>query len=322
MSTAELAVSSKRAQFEKDVKSNLAEIRGAKEAAKAGFGAIDAHVWEAEARVREARSYANHCETLYASSLDARAHFYRKPDLHVRCTQMRETRDAAAKVSLAAAESALVAAREQAAHPALAELNERKLTLKEKLRETRRIDTNILTAAESEFAAQRAAESAVIAYNKAKIVKEKMTLEPALRERTRALTEMKEQKTPVLEKLNEEAACLHESEEFCALQHAERQLSNLKSHKLDSAVAKKVVGDVTANLPAIKKPLRKLNHAISGFGQAVETTTTILNGVENVVKEVEDIRSGVTEIFNVHRVELMGSLRALVERGVPLKARV
>ena len=85
--------------------------------------------------------------------------------------------------------------------------------------------------------------------------------------------------------------------------------------KLDTAAARKAIATVSTQLDTARKPLKRLDKALT----LAEKGASVAKGVHNTI---EDVKEGRTEILHIRRVELHGSLRDLIERGIPLKARI
>jgi len=105
-----------------------------------------------------------------------------------------------------------------------------------------------------------------------------------------ALKKFKSEKETQISKLKSHVAALPETPEFGKLEKAKSELTAIKNTKLQLGAAKDAIKLLQEKAPAEK-------HA-------------------------ESVMAGLGHVFDIQRVELHGSLRDLIEKGIPLKARV
>ncbi|PWW74494.1 hypothetical protein C7212DRAFT_364963 [Tuber magnatum] len=120
--------------------------------------------------------------------------------------------------------------------------------------------------------------------------KDSSTEKVALKNKEQVLEKFKSEKEAQISTLKSHVVTLPETREFAKFEEAKSALATVKSTKLQVDAAKDAI-----KLFQEKPP-------------AAESAGSILTGLES--------------LFDIQRVELQGSLRDLIEKGIPLKARV
>jgi len=112
----------------------------------------------------------------------------------------------------------------------------------------------------------------------------------ALKNKEQALRQFKSEKETQISTLKSQVAALPEAPEFRKLEKAKSELTAIKNTKLSLGAA---------------------TNAIKVLQERAPTE-----------KHTESIMAGLEHVFDIQRVELHGSLRDLIEKGIPLKAGV
>ncbi|CUS15348.1 unnamed protein product [Tuber aestivum] len=284
-----------RRELQAEIMSCLFSIQETKKETAMSYGALLLDLKVAEENVRKAQDEVDRREqALAAAQLEfSEAPFYRNIDLSIKVSHY-QAHVTDAKADLLSAQTILTRAQSALEQSGFQSAISKKTEKKQLLAEIKTAGEQTIKDTEKHLETAVKENDEIIQKAEAEIEdhlqKNSSTEKVALKNKEEALTKFKSEKETQISTLKSHVATLSETPEFAKFEEAKSSLAMAKNAK--------------SQLGAAKDAIRLLQEK----APAAENAGSILTKLERV--------------FDIQHVELHGSLRDLIEKGIPLKARV
>jgi hypothetical protein len=283
LSAAHSQVLRKKAELERDIGEKLQSIREVKEKTQRTYGAVEGKMKAAEEELRKKQREFDACNAAYVKALEG-THFFSGLPAHLALHRVKHLRNDAA-AELVTARTVLQQLQKVAARGEWARLKKEKERQKNALAVARRLRDREMEVMEARERRSRLDAERGVEYHEF-LAQQTQERRAEVEMKVRAVEEYREFKTPVVEGKRDVWMRVEDEREFKVKEERERELQEKRGLKMEAEAVERVV------------------EKFGGLGDR------------------EDMQEVQRKKFDIEKIELTGSLRALVEKGKPLEAKI